>query len=93
MTDFWYVVKVFALTIVIVLFMQLEIGNESLEYHAMSWVQNSAVTGPLHTVAHNAGVLTHNVAEWVSNIIHRHTGKKHKSDSSQNETFIKPAHR
>ena len=41
MMDFFFFVKTFVLTIAIVLVMQIQVGQSTLETHAMGWVQSS----------------------------------------------------
>ena len=82
MMDFIFFAKTFALTIAIVLVMQIQIGDRSLETHAMGWVQSSAVTTPLHGVKRGAARMIHDLSHKISNVIHNNVSKHKKEDSS-----------
>ena len=81
MMDFFFFVKTFILTVAIVLVMQIHVGERSLETHAMSWVQSSSVTEPLHGVARGAAKVVHDLSHQVSNIIHDNVNKNKREDS------------
>lgn len=79
--DILFFAKTFALTIAIVLVMQIEVGSRSLENHAMSWVQTSSITAPLHGVARGGSRLVRDVSSKVSNAIFDNVDKNKKEDS------------
>lgn len=54
MSELFFCVKTFVLTVAIVLAMQIEIGERTIESHAMIWMHTSAVTAPLNSVARGA---------------------------------------
>ena len=51
MQDLISVVKIFGLSLVIVLLMQLRVSNDTLENHFEGWVQNSSIVGFLQGTA------------------------------------------
>ena len=81
MMDFLFFVKTFVLTIAIVLVMQIQVGNRSLETHALGWVQSSDVVGPLQGVARGAAKLTHDFTHKLSDVIHDNVSKNKKEES------------
>ena len=66
MMDFFFFVKTFALTVLIVLLMQIQVGGKSVESHALGWVQSSAVVSPLNSVAGGGAKLVRDVTRAVS---------------------------
>jgi hypothetical protein len=81
MMDILFFVKTFILTIAIVLVMQIQVGDHSLETHAMSWVQTSGAAGPLGEVARGAAKMTHDLSHKVTDLIHDHVTKNKKEDA------------
>jgi hypothetical protein len=81
MMDFLFFIKTFILTVAIVLVMQIQVGNRSLETHAMSWVQSTATSGPLQGVARGAARVTHDLSHKVTDLIHDHVNKNKREDS------------
>lgn len=79
MMDFMFFVKTFALTVAIVLGMQIHVGDRSLETHAMTFVQSSTVVAPLNQVARGAAKLVRDITQTVS-IQVKHNTKKSKKD-------------
>lgn len=81
MIDIMYFVKTLAITVAIVLVMQLQVGNHSIENHTLSFVQSSVMTTPLHSVARGAAKVTHDISHEVANLIHHNVNKNKKDDS------------
>jgi hypothetical protein len=82
MSEFAFFVKTFAITIAIVLVMQIQVGERSLEGHAMTWVQSSAITGPLNGVKRGAAKMAHDLSHRISETIHNNVSKNKKEDSN-----------
>lgn len=80
MMDFLFFVKTFFLTIAIVLIMQIQVGSASIESHAMSFVQSSAVVGPLNTVAKGAAKMIRDVTHTISAEVKKNTKKNKKEE-------------
>jgi hypothetical protein len=76
MMDVLFFVKTFLLTIAIVLLMQVHVGERSLEAHAMSWVQSSAVVAPLNGVAKGAAKMARDLTQTISISVTRNSKKK-----------------
>jgi hypothetical protein len=81
MMDILFFVKTFVLTVAIVLLLQTPVGDKSLETHAMTWIQSSAVVAPLHSVARGAAKVVHELSHQVSGYIHDNVNKNKKEDS------------
>ena len=81
MSEFIFFVKTFVLTIAIVLVMQIQVGERSLEVHAMSWVQSSAITTPLNGVKRGAAKMVHDLSHRISETIHNNVSKNKKEDA------------
>ncbi len=61
MREIFFCIKTFVLTIAIVVVMQIQVGERTLENHALAWVQTSPLVTPLHSVAKGAAKL---IGEW-----------------------------
>ena len=81
MMDFFFFLKTFILTVAIVLVMQIQVGNRSIETHAMGWVQSSGVAMPLAEVARGAARVTHDLSHKVTDLIHHNVNKNKKEDT------------
>ena len=81
MMDLLFFIKTFIFTIAVVLVMQIQVGNKSLETHAVSWVQTSGLSAPLSEVARGGAKLTHDFTHRVSDLIHDNVNKNKKEDS------------
>lgn len=57
MSEALFCIKTFVLTIAIVIAMQIQVGERTIEDHALSWVQTSPVVRPLNGVARGAAKL------------------------------------
>lgn len=81
MMDFLFFVKTFILTVAIVLVMQIQVGNNTLESHAMTWVQSSSVAAPLNSVARGAAKMFHDVTAKIWHGVHQNVEKKEKKEA------------
>ena len=54
MSDFFFVVKCALATLVILVFMQMRIGNRTIEQHSLNWIQTSSAVEELRGVAEGA---------------------------------------
>ena len=57
MTDALFFLKTALGTLLIVMVMQIQVGEKSIENHAMGWVQTSSIVSPLNGVAKGAAKL------------------------------------
>ena len=80
MMDIFFFIKTFILTIAIVLVMQVQVGDRSIETQAMSWVHSSGVGSPLGDVARGASRMTHDLSRKITGLISNHVEKDKKED-------------
>lgn len=92
MMDFFFFVKTFILTVAVVLVLQIPVGEQSLETHAMGFVQNSALIVPLQTVARGATKMVHDLSHQISNAIHNNYAKTKKEEPSKKGTSFRWTH-
>jgi hypothetical protein len=78
MSDIVFFVKLFCLTVALVLVMQIQVGDASLETHAMSWIQSSLLVAPLNKVARGGAKMVRDLSLAVHSSIDKNTGKKKK---------------
>ena len=81
MMDFVFFVKTFILTVAIVLLMQIQVGSNSIENHAMSFVQSSTIVAPLNTVARGGAKIIRDLTQAVSSRVKRNTKKNKKEEA------------
>jgi uncharacterized metal-binding protein len=82
MMDFLFFVKTFFLTVAVVVLMQVNIGEKSLESHAMTFVQSSAIVAPLNGVAKGAAKLARDITQTVSSKIKKNTKKQKRLEDT-----------
>lgn len=91
MMDFLFFVKTFALTLVIVLVMQIQVGNKSIENHALGFVQSSTVVSPLNSVAAGGAKLIRDTTRAISASIrgrNNQTTKPKKEDGKSSFKWL-----
>lgn len=81
MMDFLFFVKTFCLTIVLVVLMQIQVGQSSIESHALGWVQHSAVVSPLNQTAHGAAQLIRDLTGYISQSLKKKESKDKKEET------------
>ena len=57
MSDLFFVFKMLIMTTVVVFFMQIQIGKQTLEKHSLAWIRTSPLIGQLQEVADGAVIL------------------------------------
>ena len=67
--------------------MQIQVGNRTIESHTLGWVQNSAITGPINTVAKGAGKLVLDITQQIHESVN-HNVKKDKKEGSKKSSFF-----
>jgi hypothetical protein len=87
MSDLIFFIKLFCLTVALVLVMQIQVGERSLESHAMGWVQTSALVAPLNTVAQGAAKAARDLSSTIHASIEKNTGKKKKEAAPKASSF------
>lgn len=75
MSELFFVIKTFLFTIVIVLMMQIKIGDSTIEQSSHSFIQKSAITGWLQEAAAGGIVLIQRGAAQASGFLRDHFGK------------------
>ena len=79
MSEVFFCIKTFVLTIAIVMVMQVQVGDRTLENHALAWVQTSPMVTPLNTVAHGAAKMIKEMTSKAQDRLHHY--KRKISDS------------
>ncbi len=57
MSDLFFFIKTLVLTLALVTLMQIEVGQRSIESHALAWVHTSPMVAPLNSAAKGAAKL------------------------------------
>ncbi len=70
MSEVFFCIKTFVLTIAIVMVMQVQVGDRTLENHALAWVQTSPLVTPLNSVAHGAAKMIREMTNKAQDQIH-----------------------
>lgn len=84
--DFLFFVKTFLLTVAVVVMMQIKVSEKSIESHAMSWVQSSAVVAPLNGVAKGAAKMARDLTAMISAKIKSNTKKQKRLEETASAT-------
>lgn len=82
MTDFLFFIKTILFTLIVVLLMQIQVGERTVEDHAMSWVQTSVIVSPLNGVAQGAAQAIRDLTTALYNGV-RGGEKKDKKDKKE----------
>lgn len=67
MSEFIFVVKSLILTVLLVVFMQVKVGNSSLEGYSQAWLQRSSVSIYIQSVAAGGALALKNLFFSVKN--------------------------
>lgn len=78
MGEFFFVVKVFMATVLIVLLMQIRIGRATVEQHSIGWLHTSNAVEALRGVADGAIAAAFNGVEWGKNLYQKKFGAGEK---------------
>lgn len=82
MMDFLFFIKAFLLTLILVLLMQIQVGERTVESHTMGWVQSSVIIMPLNNVAQGAAKMIRDATTALYNGV-KGTEKKEKKDKKE----------
>ena len=69
MPEVMFVLKAFVVALVITVFMQMKIGNSSIETHAHLWMETSTVPTYIHEVSSGAVLAIRNAAKVTSDFV------------------------
>jgi hypothetical protein len=83
MMDFFFFLKTFLLTAIVVLLLQIEVGKKTVETHVHDFVQGSLAAGFLGHAAHGGAHMVHDSAVQMTQKIKEHMGLKHKNESPE----------
>ncbi|MBX3020623.1 MAG: hypothetical protein KF799_03010 [Bdellovibrionales bacterium] len=95
MSEFFYVIKLFLLTLVIVLVMQIQIGERTFESHAMSWLHTSALVAPLNMAATGGAKMIKDLTAKVNSSITKNSDKnveKNKKEEKKSSPSFRWGH-
>lgn len=67
MRDLFFVLKTFILTVAVILAMQVQLGERTIESHAQQWIESSAVVAPLNAVAKGAAKMIRDARVRIEN--------------------------
>ncbi len=65
MSDIFFFLKTLILTVAVVLVMQVQVGERTIENHALGWVQSSPIAAELNAVAKGAAKLIKETADSI----------------------------
>jgi hypothetical protein len=85
MNDFLFFIKAFLLTLVLVLLLQIRIGEQTVEAHTMGWVQSSVVVTPLNHAAQGAAKIVRDLTTALYNGVRGHEKKDDRDRKDKKE--------
>ena len=80
MSEITFFLKTFVLTVAIVLVMQIQVGEASLETHTMSWVQTSAIVAPINAVADGGAKVVRDFITYIHSKLDKKKDKNKKEE-------------
>lgn len=83
MLDFFFFLKTMLLTLVVVLLLQFEVGNKTVETHVHDWMVGSVATGFIGNAAHGGANFLKDASFKVTKKIKEHMGAKAKKETSE----------
>jgi hypothetical protein len=87
MSEITFFLKTFVLTVAVVLVMQIQVGESSLESHTMSWVQTSAIVAPINAAAEGGAKVVRDFITYVHAQLDKRKGKHKKEEVKATSTF------
>lgn len=90
MLDIGGLIKIFILSILLVIGLQVRVGNNSIEGHIISWTHSSSVVGTVDQVATGGVLVVKNFQNWIQNLFQ---AQNHQGHSGQKSYFFKGAHK
>lgn len=81
MSELFFCLKTFVLTIAIVIVMQVQVGERTLENHALSWVQTSPIVSPLNSVARGGAKVIREMMDKTQERFHHYKRKISENSS------------
>lgn len=85
MSEFFFVVKMLAFTVVVVMLMQIRVGSRTIEQRSLSWLHESKAVEALRGVASGAVALGLEGVDWANRAIDRKLGSSGSSDARKSE--------
>jgi hypothetical protein len=82
MMDIFFFLKTLALTLIVVLLMQIQIGGKTIETRAVGWIQSSMIVSPLQEVAQGGAKLARDLTHKVAQKIHKNVFEARKAHPS-----------
>jgi hypothetical protein len=76
MIDFFFFLKTLALALLVVVFTQIKVGDQSVESHMHRWIKSSSVTAPLNRVAQGAAKFVRDTSAKVTRSLQGKDGKE-----------------
>lgn len=83
MSDLVFFAKMFALTVILVIAMQLQVGTRTVESYAMGFVQSSWVAQPINKIARGGAKLIKDATTKVHGAIAKNQAKKKAAPEAQ----------
>lgn len=88
MSHLGFVLKVFIATVLVVLIMQIKIGEETVENHAHSFLKTSSILEPLNEVAQGGAALFRSTYKNIIKTFDSLITQKFRSDNSPGKRDI-----
>ncbi len=83
MSEFFFVIKTAALTLVILLLLQIKVSNQTLEQRSLTWMHESTSIGALRGVADGASLVIDNTTTWIQHFFEKQFSAKKKDNSAE----------
>lgn len=86
-SDFFFIIKMLVLTVIVCLFLQLKISNKTVEQEFYSWIQNSVFVDQLQTVLDGGMIFAKSGYKEVHEVINGALNKMSRHEKRGDKTF------
>lgn len=83
MIDFFFFLKTFILTLIVVLCLQIEVGEKTVETQVHDWMVGSLAAGFLGHAAHGGAHMVKDATHRMAEKMKEHIGAKHDSEPAE----------
>ena len=82
MSDFFFAIRMFAFAVVLIVLMQIKIGDATVEQHSLEWIQTSSLVGGLRGVSDGAIKSTSQAVRWLTSSVDATVNRAFRKDSA-----------
>ncbi len=89
MSEFFFVLKTFAVTVVILALLQIKIGRSTIEQRSMAWMHQSVAIEVLRSVADGAVTVADRSYTYVKSAFNKHVGNPFEGSAEEPKRAVR----